>query len=81
MVRSNGMARRALEILDKRMDTSSGVGPAGRGVGKGERSAPEADANAEAQTDAQTQVRTEGQSGSKAGASAKPETPEAPEAV
>ncbi|MFJ2055644.1 geranylgeranyl reductase family protein [Streptomyces sp. NPDC087908] len=41
MVRSNGMARRALEILDKRMDTSSGVGPAGRGVGKGERPAPE----------------------------------------
>lgn len=39
MVRSNGMARRALEILDRRMDTSSGVGPAGRGVGQRERSA------------------------------------------
>ncbi|QES04728.1 geranylgeranyl reductase family protein [Streptomyces venezuelae] len=37
MVRSNGMARRALEILDKRMDTSSGVGPVGRGVGRRDR--------------------------------------------
>ncbi|WP_375165132.1 geranylgeranyl reductase family protein [Streptomyces sp.] len=32
MVRSNGLARRALELLDRRMDTSAGHGPAGRGV-------------------------------------------------
>lgn len=43
MVRSNGMARRAIEILDKRMDTSTGVGPVGRGVGRQEKQAPEAD--------------------------------------
>lgn len=44
MVRSNGLARRALEVLDRRMDTTSGVGPAGRGVGQKERSAsPEGD--------------------------------------
>ncbi|MFJ2787068.1 MULTISPECIES: geranylgeranyl reductase family protein [unclassified Streptomyces] len=42
MVRSNGMARRAIELLDKRMDTSSGVGPAGRGVSQRERAAQEA---------------------------------------
>ncbi|MGA5218623.1 geranylgeranyl reductase family protein [Streptomyces cinereoruber] len=41
MVRSNGLARRALELLDKRMDTSSGVGPAGRGVTAKERDASE----------------------------------------
>lgn len=34
MVRSNGLARRALEVLDRRMDTESGVGTAGRGVGR-----------------------------------------------
>ncbi|MFE0649448.1 geranylgeranyl reductase family protein [Streptomyces sp. NPDC059534] len=43
MVRSNGLARRALEVLDRRMDTSSGVGPAGRGVSQRERSAAEQD--------------------------------------
>ncbi|MCD2468382.1 geranylgeranyl reductase family protein [Streptomyces sp. MBT42] len=85
MVRSNGMARRALEMLDKRMDTSSGVGPAGRGVGKAERSAPEAEAEADtdtkAEAEAEAEVRDEAQTAPKADASAKPEAPEAPEVV
>ncbi|WP_411158506.1 geranylgeranyl reductase family protein [Streptomyces sp. CBMA291] len=34
MARSNGMTRRAIDLLDKRMDTESGVGPTGRGVGR-----------------------------------------------
>ncbi|WP_329276055.1 geranylgeranyl reductase family protein [Streptomyces sp. NBC_00691] len=89
MVRSNGMARRALEILDKRMDTSSGVGPAGRGVGKGERSAPEADADTEAQAEvravAKPDMRAEARDDAKdvpeTGTSVKPEAPESPGVV
>ncbi|MFF9197611.1 geranylgeranyl reductase family protein [Streptomyces sp. NPDC014779] len=32
LVRGNGLARRALDLLDRSIDTSVGVGPAGRGV-------------------------------------------------
>ncbi|MFE4588675.1 geranylgeranyl reductase family protein [Streptomyces laurentii] len=32
LVRGGGIAHRALEMLDRRIDTSAGVGPAGRGV-------------------------------------------------
>ncbi|MFB9556439.1 geranylgeranyl reductase family protein [Streptomyces roseoviridis] len=32
LVRGNGLAHRALDLLDRRIDTSAGVGPVGRGV-------------------------------------------------
>ena len=48
MVRSNGLARRALEVLDKRMDTEAGVGPAGRGVSRKDERSADTDADATA---------------------------------
>ncbi|GGY47096.1 hyaluronate lyase [Streptomyces omiyaensis] len=48
MVRANGLARRALDVLDKRMDTDSGVGPAGRGVSRKDGTADETADEAEA---------------------------------
>ncbi|MFB7862998.1 geranylgeranyl reductase family protein [Streptomyces sp. NPDC056069] len=45
LVRGNGLAHRALDLLDRRIDTSAGVGPAGRGVAPSkEDAAAEADA-------------------------------------
>ena len=69
MVRSNGLARRALEILDKRMDTSSGVGPAGRGVTARERAA--SGTEAEPETEAGTGTGTDTATGTEAGPESK----------
>lgn len=69
MVRSNGLARRALEILDKRMDSASGVGPAGRGVTARERGASE---EAEPEITAETGTWTGTEPGVEAGAVSQP---------
>lgn len=75
MVRSNGLARRALELLDKRMDTESGVGPAGRGVSR--RGEDESGTGEDAGTGAAVGAETGAGDGAGGGAGVAPKEPEA----